>query len=792
MAKNSITYFFLGDDRDLRSAAARVEQSLGKTASGAQKTAAAAAKLGDGLSVASAGLGALGIAALNAASSEEEAASKSANVFGRWNQQVEEFAETAADSFGIARAEALNAAADFGNMFKSLPKDEAADMSVALVKLAADLASFNDQDPSEMLNKLRSGLAGEAEPLRRFGVNISAARVEAKALELGIAGVNEELTDAQKIQARYAVILEDTATAQGDVARTADSVANQQRRVAAQARDLAADFGRSLIPVAQQVLGVTSDMIGAFGRLDPQTQGLVVRMGLFAAAMGPVLSIGGRMANRFIDLTGKARELHRGMSALRAMAGQTTPSFADLATGALTLSVAMAGATIALIAWVNEQNKSKAFVDELTDTIDDQTDAFTENSRAVTLNRLQQRNWLTQGQSAVDVAEELGISTRDLTDAVLGNETAMYRVQHAMDSARARGADLAHGYGQQRQEGLDLLQMVADLEVALRNQANEVENARRQHELEQDVLRRTAGEYQNVADVVAHGLTPEMQGWKAAVASAHDSQEDAAGSAGDLSGGLDDVKGSAEEATSALQDYASELAGQVDPVFKAADAYYRKEDATRRVAEAEQAHAKALDELAEARASGEDPERIADLEQEAADRLRDIGEALRDTGPAALQYAQALAGLVDENDRLNTSLPELVRQLRDLGLSDQAIEELLRSTGLLLDDLEALAEQHPEIDIVINTAEALRRIAEINRALRDAGVTGVRVDENLNLRTDPNVAPGPVRPASGDVTRTAQTTVNNNITLVNPVPEPVEKMTSDVYRVANMMTKGVA
>ena len=102
-------------------------------------------------------------------------------------------------------------------------------MSQGLVQLAADLASFNNIGVDEALLKLQSGLVGETEPLRALGVNLNAAAVQAEALKMGLAANVETLTAADMAQARYALILQQTTTAQGDLARTSDGWANQNR-----------------------------------------------------------------------------------------------------------------------------------------------------------------------------------------------------------------------------------------------------------------------------------------------------------------------------------------------------------------------------------------------------------------------------------------------------------------------------------------------------------------------------------------------------------------------------------
>jgi len=93
-------------------------------------------------------------------------------VFGENAAAIKQWSKDAAEAFGMSRQKALEAAGTFGNLFRALGlgTPQASDMSKKLVQLAADLASFNNANPEEVLLALRSGLVGEAEPLRKFGV----------------------------------------------------------------------------------------------------------------------------------------------------------------------------------------------------------------------------------------------------------------------------------------------------------------------------------------------------------------------------------------------------------------------------------------------------------------------------------------------------------------------------------------------------------------------------------------------------------------------------------------------
>lgn len=238
-------------------------------------------------------IAAVGVASVRAASDLGESLNKAKVTFGDAAASVIAFSETSAAQLGIAQSEALEAAAAFGSMAQSagLSEQAAADMSLKLVGLAADMASFNNQDPSEMLDKLRSGLAGEAEPLRRFGVFISEARVKAEAYRLGIAKVGSELTDAQKIQARYNIILQDTTKQQGDFARTVgESLPNQMRVLRAETTDLLAQIGENLIPL---VVEAAKSFVGLVEALGPVLD--------FMGELGPAVGFVGKAFSLMIS-----------------------------------------------------------------------------------------------------------------------------------------------------------------------------------------------------------------------------------------------------------------------------------------------------------------------------------------------------------------------------------------------------------------------------------------------------------------------------------------------------------
>lgn len=241
----------------------------------------------------------VGMEAVDMASSMAESLSKVRVVFKESAGAIEEWAKTSATSLGISQQKALDAAGTFGNLFTAmgLSRGEASKMSIDVVKLAADLASFNNIKPEEALEKLKAGLVGQSEPLRSLGVNLSVATMEAHAMKAGIGEAGKELTDAEKIQARFGLILSQTTAAQGDFTRTSDGLANQLRIQKAEQENVKAQLGEALLPIMQEFTKIVRGATSAFLELSPEMKNAVMILGAILVAAGPVLTIVGFLSS---------------------------------------------------------------------------------------------------------------------------------------------------------------------------------------------------------------------------------------------------------------------------------------------------------------------------------------------------------------------------------------------------------------------------------------------------------------------------------------------------------------
>lgn len=285
---------------------------------------------------------AIGKAAISAASDLEETRNKVGVVFGDMSADVLKWGDDAAKSFGMSKQQALEAAGTFGNLFTSmgLGQEKSADMSRGLVELAADLASFNNLDPSVVLEKLRSGLVGEVEPLRTLGINLTMTAVKAKAMEMGLADANGEVSQAALLQARYALILEQTKNAQGDFARTSDGLANSTRILKAEWKDALATLGENLLPIALDVTKALIKLLEIFNNMPPFVQkAILVLMGLIALA-GPLIAFLGTVIGTISSIAGFIGTLSGlgiSLGAIATAAGTAGTALVGFAASALTV-----------------------------------------------------------------------------------------------------------------------------------------------------------------------------------------------------------------------------------------------------------------------------------------------------------------------------------------------------------------------------------------------------------------------------------------------------------------------
>lgn len=263
--------------REIEKVGKTAQRELDKNGKATRDWEATLTRTGAGLVAFSAVSGAALYKTAQAASDLSETVNKTNVIFGDASSKVIAYGDDASQSIGQSKQAALEAASTFGGLAKGigLTADESADFAIKLTTLSSDLASFGNTTPEEAVLALGSALRGESEPIRRYNVLLNEAAIKQEAYASGIAKQGEELTEQQKVQARYNVILKQTSDAQGDFARTSDGAANQQRILSAQLKDLQANVGTGLLPIFTKLVSTVNSAVGAFSSLSPETQNLV-------------------------------------------------------------------------------------------------------------------------------------------------------------------------------------------------------------------------------------------------------------------------------------------------------------------------------------------------------------------------------------------------------------------------------------------------------------------------------------------------------------------------------------
>lgn len=188
-------------------------------------------------------------------------------VFGAAAKSVQAFAEAASKTAGLSETAALQGAKTFGLFAKSagLGELEASKFATSLVQLAGDLGSFNDVPTEEALAAIQSGLMGQAEPLRKFGVFLTDTKLRAEAQAMAIYDGTGALTDQQKMLASYSLIMKDTQIQQGDFVKYQDTFGNAFKTVQTDIQNITKDIGMELLPVIAEVTPIIGDLARELG-----------------------------------------------------------------------------------------------------------------------------------------------------------------------------------------------------------------------------------------------------------------------------------------------------------------------------------------------------------------------------------------------------------------------------------------------------------------------------------------------------------------------------------------------
>jgi hypothetical protein len=404
----------------------------------------------------------LGQKAVGAASSLNESVNAVNVTFGDAAAGVLELGENAASTVGLSNT-AFNSMAVSFSAFADRVAGEGGDVVGVIDDLsvrAADFASVMNIDVSQAVEAFTSGLAGEAEPLKRFGINLLDSEVKAYALRTGLIDVGDAMTENVKVQARYGLLMESTDKMSGDFANTSDGLANSTRILGAEMENLSADLGEELIPVLEGMMPLLHGVIDGVGLLG-DAFGLAKSAG---TGLGQILSPWNHderqknqeIVDSFNEATEASVEYYE-----EATKGAT--SIEDVRAKAESLGLAQHATNLIVLEWVDAQKEATTAVEGHGDAMGDldgatKTASDTLSAAAGFLDGVA-RAADTAARNADDLTDKWDTMTGALSDrsAFLDIEDGWDDVQSAaIDAyvAAVEGADNAESAGRDHERAM--------------------------------------------------------------------------------------------------------------------------------------------------------------------------------------------------------------------------------------------------------------------------------------------------------------------------------------------------
>jgi hypothetical protein len=391
---------------------------------------------------------AAGGASIKFASDYVESINKVDAAFKTSANEVKKFAKTTLANFGIAEGSALDMAALFGDMATSMGfvPQEAAKLSISLVGLAGDLASFKNIGIDQAMTALNGIFTGETESLKMLGIVMTEANLEAFALSQGIRENVKDMTQAEKVALRYAYVMDQTKNAQGDAAKTGHEAAGQMRRFGESMKQLGQQFGAIILPLFTKVLTKVNEWILKFSELDERTKKIIIVVAGVAAAIGPLLVILGTLVTTVIPA------LVVGFTTLLPLIGP--------------ISLAVFVAYQAFKFFNDEAKKTKAIIDGYSKmTMEELNSSMEELNKQMQVSlTLANTNDKVQRKAHLDRVAEIGEKIEGIKNEIKAREEAEKAQIEMSEAAKQANEDAAKALAEEERKRLAQLGLIGQIE----------------------------------------------------------------------------------------------------------------------------------------------------------------------------------------------------------------------------------------------------------------------------------------------------------------------------------------
>lgn len=263
--------------------------------------------------------------AIDISSSLTEIENVVSTTFGKYSSLIEEFSKTSIQKYGMSELTAKQVSSRFQAMGTAMgfTQEKMANMSIELTKLTGDMASFYDVSQTDVARNLQAIFSGETEPLRKYGIDLTQATLKEWAMKKGLDADISSMTQAQKAMLRYQYVMENTAAAQGDFARTADTWHNQIVVLQQSFQSLAAIVGGVLINAFKpliRMLNVVMQKVIAFAETVSNALGAIFgwkfEISPAGATLDDMASGADSLSDGLENATGNAKKLKKALSVL--------------------------------------------------------------------------------------------------------------------------------------------------------------------------------------------------------------------------------------------------------------------------------------------------------------------------------------------------------------------------------------------------------------------------------------------------------------------------------------------
>ena len=269
-----------------------------------------------------------GTVAFKFAADLEDAMGATDQIFKGSAGEVKTWADGLASYYGIAEGEALEYSNVMGAMLQNiggLSEAEASKQSAMLVELAGDLSAMFGGTTESAVQALTGALKGNNSMLDNYGMGVNDATIKAKALEMGLYDGTGQMDLQSKQAATLALIMEQTADAQGQAGREADGASGSMKSLGTEVKNIATNIGEILLPMITPLILKVKEMAEKFKELSPEQQENIVKIALLAAAIGPLIIIFGTLTTSLGSIIGLFAKM------IPAIVGGTTATISAVA-----------------------------------------------------------------------------------------------------------------------------------------------------------------------------------------------------------------------------------------------------------------------------------------------------------------------------------------------------------------------------------------------------------------------------------------------------------------------------